>query len=296
MEIRPAVPEDAELLAELRRVTFPFAVMSAESTRHLITVHSPAERHLALVATVDGQPVGWGSTGINTWTSEKGQAGISIHVHPEHRRQGIGGALASRLHEHLGEIGAVRARTFASPVGVGFAKKLGYDGTRLMHYAGVDPRVLPEAPARPDGIELVTIDQLDPHQVYLADSAAALDEPSDSPSDTVDYEDWLKEVWDAPGLAKELSVAAMAGDEVAAFSAIETTGDRAWSMMTGSLAAYRGRGLAKLVKWEALRRCADAGIVGAFTSNDDENAPMLAINNWLGYQRVETQTGMLRML
>jgi GNAT superfamily N-acetyltransferase len=95
---------------------------------------------------------------------------------------------------------------------------------------------------------------------------------------------------------KSLSVAAVAGDEVACFTAIETEGDRAWSGMTGTIPAYRGKGLAKLVKSVALRRCAAAGITGAFTSNDDANGPMLAVNNWLGYRRVGTETGLLRNL
>ncbi|GAA1599733.1 GNAT family N-acetyltransferase [Kribbella sancticallisti] len=294
MDIRPAVPEDAEAVSALRRATFSYLVMSAATARYMIAVQPPAARVLALVAVADGEIVGWGSAGLNTWTSEAGQAGVTIYVHPEHRGQGIGGALAQRLHEHLGGIGAVRARTFATAEGVEFAKKFGYDGTRQMHYAGVDPRELPERPAQAEGIELVTMDQLDPRQAYAADAVASLDEPGDSPTDAVDYDDWLEEIWHAPGLDKALSVAAMAGDEVAAFAAIETDGDRAWSAMTGSIPAYRGRGLAKLAKWEALRRCADAGIVGAFTSNDDENGPMLAVNNWLGYRRVATQTGLLR--
>lgn len=296
MDIRPAVPDDAEALSALRRAAFSYSVMSAASARHLITVHAPAERFLGLVATVDDEVVGWGSAGLNTWTSDVGQAGLAVHVHPDQRRQGIGGALAERLHAHLDEAGAVRVRVFATPEGVSFAKKLGYDGTRQMHFAGADPRVLPEPPARPDGFEIVTMDQLDPRQVYTADAVASLDEPSDSPMDAVDYDVWVEELWNGPGLAKELSVAVMSGDEVAAFSAIERADDRAWSAMTGSIPAYRGRGLAKLAKWEALRRCAAAGITGAFTSNDDENGPMLAINNWLGYRRVETQTGLLRIL
>jgi len=66
--------------------------------------------------------------------------------------------------------------------------------------------------------------------------------------------------------------------------------------MTGTIPAHRGRGLAKLVKSVALRRAAQAGVSGAFTSNDDENGPMLAVNNWLGYRRVQTQFGLLPSL
>ncbi|MDX6249755.1 MAG: hypothetical protein QOF10_3115 [Kribbellaceae bacterium] len=296
MEIRPAVPDDAEAVAAVRRETFLYKVLSPAAARYMISVHAPGERFLGLVAEDDGKVVGWGSAGLNVWTSDQGQAGISVYVHPEHRRQGIGGALSDRLHQRLQEIGAVRVRTFVQPEGLAFAKRRGYDGSRLMHYSGLDPRVLPDQPATPEGIELVTLDQLEPRQLYVADSVASLDEPSDSPLDAMDYDEWLQKIWNAPGPDRSLGVAGMAGDEVACFTAIETDGDRAWSGMTGTIPAYRGRGLAKLVKSVALRRCAEAGITGAFTSNDDENGPMLAVNNWLGYRRVQTETGLLRTL
>jgi GNAT superfamily N-acetyltransferase len=296
MNIRPAAPDDAEAVAAVRRETFPYLVMSAALARHMISLDAPRERVLRLVAESGGEVVGWGSAGLNVWTSEAGQGNLSIYVHPEHRQQGIGSALAASLHDHLQEIEAVRVRTFAEPVGLEFAKRRGYDGTRQMHYSGVDPRVLPDQPPTPDGIELVRIDELDPRQAYTADAIATLDEPSDSPADSIEYDDWVREVWDSPALDKSLSVAAMAGDEVACFTAIETDGDRAWSGMTGTIPAHRRRGLAKLVKSVALRRAAEAGVTGAFTSNDDENGPMLAVNNWLGYRRVQTQVGLLRSL
>ena len=47
-------------------------------------------------------------------------------------------------------------------------------------------------------------------------------------------------------------------------------------------------GLAKLVKSAALHRAADAGVQGAYTANYDGNTPMLAVNAWLGYDRVAT--------
>ncbi len=294
--IRPAVGDDADGVAAVRRAVFAYKVMSPAATRHMITVSAPAERFLALVAESDGEVVAWGSAALNIWTSEPGQSHVSIYVHPDQRKQGIGSALADRLHQHLSEVGAVRSRTFVHPDGLEFARNRGYDGTRQMHFSGVDPRVLPDQPPTPDGIELVTMDQLDPRQAYAADSVASLDEPGDSPLDSIEYDRWLEEIWNGPALDKSLSIAAVAGDEVACFTAVETDGDRAWSGMTGTIPSYRGRGLAKLVKSVALRRCAGAGITAAYTSNDDENGPMLAINNWLGYRRVQTEMALLRPL
>lgn len=294
--IRSAVADDADGVTAVRRAVYSYKVMSAAATRHMITVQAPGERFLPLVAESGGEVVAWGSAGLNVWTSEPGQSYLSIYVHPDHRKRGIATALADRLHQHLTEVGAIRVRTFVQPDGLEFARNLGYDGTRQLHFSGVDLRSLPDQPETPDGIELVTLDQVDPHQAYAADAIATLDEPSDSPLDSMGYDHWFVEVWQGPALDKSLSVAAMVGDEVVAFTAVETDADRAWSGMTGTIPAYRGRGLAKLVKSVALRRAAAAGITTAYTSNDDENGPMLAVNNWLGYRRVQTEMGLLRTL
>ncbi|HWD79017.1 MAG TPA: GNAT family N-acetyltransferase [Kribbella sp.] len=295
--VRQAVGDDAEAVAAVRRAVYPYKAMSAAAVRHMITVQSPSERFLPLVALSGGEIVAWGSAGLNVWTSEPGQSEISIYVHPEHRRHGIGGALAERLHQHLTEVGAVRVRTFVHPDGLEFARNLGYDGTRQMHFSGLDlTGELPAQPPTPDGIELVSFEDLDPRTVYTADTIASLDEPSDSPLDAVEYDLWLEEIWNGPALDKALSVGATAGDELVAFTVVETATDRMWSGMTGTIPGYRGRGLAKLVKSVALRRAAAAGITSAYTSNDDENGPMLAVNNWLGYRRVQTELGLLRSL
>lgn len=294
--VRQAVGDDAEAVSAVRRVVYPYKAMSPAATRHMITVQSPGERFLPLVAERDGEVVAWGSAGLNVWTSEPGQAEVSIYVHPEHRKQGIGSELAARLHQHLTEVGAVRVRSFVHPDGLEFARNLGYDGTRQMHFAGVELSSLPDQPPTPDGIELVTFDSVDPRAVYTADTIVSLDEPSDSPLDAVEYDPWFAEVWSSPSMDKSLSVAAMAGDVMAAFTVVETDADRMWSGMTGTVPAYRGKGLAKLVKSVALRKAKAAGITSAFTSNDDANGPMLAVNNWLGYRRVQTELGLLRTL
>jgi GNAT superfamily N-acetyltransferase len=296
MNIRSAEPGDAEAVAALRRTVFPYLAMAPAQVRHFLTVKSPEERFEAYVAEAAGEVVGWAAAGLNTWTSQEGSSYLDVYVHPDHRQLGIGSALADAAHDHLRRIGAGQVRTFAAPDGVEFARRRGYDGTRQMHYSGLDPRVLPDQPPTPVDIKLVRLNELTPRQVFVADSIASLDEPSDSPLDSIDYDEWVRDTWESPALDLDLSVAAMVGDEVACFTVVETDGDRAWSGMTGTIPAHRGRGLAKLAKSVALRRAADAGVTGAFTSNDDENHPMLAVNEWLGYRRVATHTGMLREL
>ena len=73
------------------------------------------------------------------------------------------------------------------------------------------------------------------------------------------YESWQYDVWDNLGLDKAASTAAEVGGEVVAFSLVKRDGDRMWSDYTGSVPAYRGRGLARLAKTAALHRAAADG-------------------------------------
>jgi GNAT superfamily N-acetyltransferase len=64
---------------------------------------------------------------------------------------------------------------------------------------------------------------------------------------------------------------------------------RTFSAYTGTLRAYRGRGLARLAKLGVMRRLAELGVTLALTENDETNAPMLAINQRLGYRPMESR-------
>jgi RimJ/RimL family protein N-acetyltransferase len=133
---------------------------------------------------------------------------------------------------------------------------------------------------------VVPLATVEPRLVYDVDIAASQDEPGDMPIQPVAFDEWLEDIWRSPSLDLDLSVGVLDAATCVAFTAVETDADRAWSGMTGTLPAYRGRGLAKVAKSVALRRAADAGITTAYTSNDEANAAMLAINTWLGYTRV----------
>jgi len=110
-----------------------------------------------------------------------------------------------------------------------------------MHYAGLDPRVLPKHLSSPNGIEPVPMNDLNPHQVYVGYSITTLDVPGESTFDAIGYDVWLRDVWQSSAFASGLSVAALAGDEVAALTMAAVDVDRLWTDMRG-VPAHRGPG------------------------------------------------------
>ncbi|MEU5913561.1 GNAT family N-acetyltransferase [Micromonospora sp. NPDC047527] len=290
MRIRVARPDDAPAVVALRATVYPYLVRGVESTRKMIADPPPTPGWTALVAEVDDRVVGWVSAEPNGRTSTANFGDINLlHVHPEHRRRGIGNALLAAATDHLRPLGVRRVRAMAQPDALPFARQHGFEPSRGMRYSALDLDPVPSFPDPPPGVRLRPVAELDPHVLYAADVVSALDEPGDVPVDAISYQIWQNDVWDNLGLDRTASTAAEVDGEVAAFSLVKRDGDRMWSDYTGSVPAYRGRGLARLAKTAALHRAAAAGVRVAYTSNDEANAPMLAINALLGYRPVAAE-------
>jgi RimJ/RimL family protein N-acetyltransferase len=58
-----------------------------------------------------------------------------------------------------------------------------------------------------------------------------------------------------------------------------------WTGFTCTDADHRGRGVARAVKLQSLAQAVELGVPVVRTDNDAENAPMLHINESLGYVR-----------
>ncbi|WP_405116018.1 GNAT family N-acetyltransferase [Micromonospora sp. NBC_01405] len=297
MTIRVARPDDAADVVALRALVFPYLVRSVASTRKMITEPSPGEDWTAFVAEVEGAVVGWVSAYRDGQTSEVGSGDVSLlHVHPGHRGRGIGSGLLAAALDHLTPLGIRRVHGWALADGLPFARRHGFTAGREMRYSAVELRSAPPPPAAPPHVRLSPLSGLDPYQVYLANRAAAVDEPGDVPRDAMSYESFRYEVWDNLGLDRDSSTAVVADGVVVAFSLVKRDGDRMWSDYTATVPEHRGRGLARLAKTTALHRAAASGVRVAYTSNDAANAPMLAINEALGYRPVATQWSCLREL
>lgn len=80
---------------------------------------------------------------------------------------------------------------------------------------------------------------------------------------------------------------AVARDEPVAMSYLRFPPVRGvvWTGYTCSHPDHRGRGIARAVKLQSLAQAVALGVPAVWTDNDSENAPMLHINEKLGYRR-----------
>ncbi|MEV4810673.1 GNAT family N-acetyltransferase [Micromonospora avicenniae] len=296
-QIRHATADDAPAVVALRALVHPYLVRGEASTRKMISEPPPGEDWAAFVAEVDDRVVGWVSAFRNIRTSEPDFGELSLlHTHPEQRRRGVGTALLDAALGHLRPLGVRRVRTWAQPEALPFARRHGFTPSRELRYSALELRPAPPMPPEPPGVRWRALADLDPRLVYAAEVATAADEPGDVSSDAITYEYWRWDVWENLGLDRTASTAAESGGEVVAFSLVKRDGDRMWSDYTATLPSHRGRGLARLTKQAALHRAAAGGVRVAYTSNDEANAPMLAVNARLGYRPVAAQWSCLREL
>lgn len=129
-----------------------------------------------------------------------------------------------------------------------------------------------------------------PRELHAVYAGALVDVPGAFVADDVRYEDWTRECLADPDVSRAGSVVVLADNQPVALSFLMTDGaGRAATDMTGTLPAYRRRGLARLAKLGTVRWAAANGIETMLTGNDD-NAGMLALNRSLGYRPLAERT------
>ncbi len=294
--LRPAHPSDAPAVVALRTLVFPFLVRSVGDVRQQIATPPPGLHWAGFVAEVAGTLVGWVSASRNTYTAEAVGEISLLHVHPGHRRRGIGAALLARALAHLAPLDLVRLRGRALPEALPFARRHGFTPSRPERFSARELCGLPPLATTPAGVRLRSLAEVDPRLVHRVEALASVDEPGDVVGGAIGYAEWRADTWDNVGLDRAASTGAEVDGELVAISLLTRDGTRVWSDYTGTVPAYRGRGLAGLTKLAALHRAAADGATLAYTGNDAANAPMLAINDRLGYRPVATQWSCVREL
>ncbi|MFE9936740.1 GNAT family N-acetyltransferase [Streptomyces hirsutus] len=301
--LRSDARTDLEGFARVRHEALPFILLTPDSLAHDLTRMHPDAHYRPLVALADGEVIGTAQVHLHHESSESGQGNVNVYVHPEHTRRGAGTLLVRAAEEHLAAHGATRlfAWVLDEPGNRAFAERHAYRASRAAHFLRLDlvNGTLPPLQDPPPGVELRTGSDFadDPRPLFALDAETTADEPSDGETELTDYEAWLEESWRHPLFSPELTSVAVVAGRPAAFSAARTDdGTRYGTVMTGTARAHRGRGLAKLAKNDSLHRARAAGYAEAFTGNDTGNEPMIAINEWFGYEVCATEVRYVREL
>ncbi|MBS6029343.1 MAG: GNAT family N-acetyltransferase [Kocuria rhizophila] len=132
---------------------------------------------VTLVATDDGVPVAAGVCYSSVWHPQR--LWLSVEVAPDHRREGIGRELVSRLRAAAAaggvDVSALRTRVAPESTGEGFARSLGFTGAMRSRVVRVDAGALPlpTLDSTPEGAATESVEDLATGSVELTRAVEA---------------------------------------------------------------------------------------------------------------------------
>ncbi len=266
---------------------WPDRIVTTEGMRHSLENVPARAEHVMLAWDEGGEIVGWVTAAREWWVAEPNRGTLVVAVDPSRRGEGIGAALAAAGDEHLTAIGVTttRAGSVDEPGARALAARLGFREIASAATSALDPRTVTPEPV-PDDVRIVPFADLDdPRPLYELDLEVSNDIPNEE-FDGVSFEEWRDEFWRSPLIDQDASLVAFVGDDLAALTMIriDEPSGRAQNNVTGTRRAFRGRGLARLLKSHSLHLAGQRGATIAITDNDETNAPMLSVNTRLGYR------------
>ena len=291
-------PDDTAGLAEyirIRSTVTPENPESADQVRWEDTAY-PGEATRFLVE-LGGRAVGAASTG-RIWMNRPDypRYWLGLWVMPDARRQGIGGELyraASEVARAAGKTGLQTEVSEAHADGVSFLLHRGFTVTGRAKMVRLDLRAVEPGPINPPaGVRLTTLAERPDlvAGVHAVAMAAFPDIPtSDEPLEAGTLEAFIKRDVDRTGVPRDGFMVALdeaSGEAVGYASLVFVPGSTtiAYHDMTAVRPADRGRGIAAALKRATIAWAVEHRLEWLETGNDEENAPMRAINRTLGYQ------------
>lgn len=300
--IREPNPADDEQVVTLYHLTSrEYPKSSAEEYRGRLESIPAGVPFVHFAAEQDGAVVGYADLLQQFWTDTAGAFHASVVVHPDRWRQGIGGALYRHLADAMPVQGAERVYAEIGedrPQSLAFAAQRGFKETGIVARmsrltvpeASLDGYVQLRGKLEGEGIRVATVAELgrDNDQLLREVHAVGIKYSEDIPSSeafTMGYDQWREFLETFPGMSMDAIFVAMAGSTVIGTANLQREGaDSAYNSGTGILREYRGRGVARLLKYRQIEWARDHGIQSLYTGNDINNPRMFDINVRLGYQ------------
>ena len=306
--------EDAELLAELMTRANPDEPEDPVVQLHALFNPTPGYARERFVLEIEGQSVGVARHGHPLKATPDSYAGSRVALVPEAR------SVAALVHAYgflETRVRAAGVRTLTTHVleddddqrlaleQCGWTKDRVSKVWELDLVAGRE-RILAmaaetrEAAARLGIRCLPLAAETDPQRyekIHDMGERAAQDIPTTLPIPRGELAEFMAQLA-SPDLSEDRFWIAKDGDRYAGLSHLRYPPVRGnvWTGYTATAPEYRGRGIAKAVKMETLVQAIELGITRVRTDNDSENAPMLHINEQLGYTSLPALASYLKRL
>jgi len=155
---------------------------------------------------------------------------------------------------------------------------------------------------REQGVHMLVLsedtDPLKLQKLYDVTAESEQDIPTTAPFRKLSFEDWKHHWFENPGIRQDRFWIAREGDDIIGMSVLEFHSVRnvPWTAFTGTARRVRGRGVARALKYETLAQAIALGFIAVRTQNDGANAPILHLNEEMGYQLIAPMLELHRRL
>ncbi|OLC57679.1 MAG: hypothetical protein AUH85_02595 [Chloroflexi bacterium 13_1_40CM_4_68_4] len=306
MSLRPATLDDAELDARLDTALYPDEPKDPAMTRHWWSTDDPAWTTERWVVRARDRDIGTAYMHHAPWEKMPERfARVGAHVFPDLRTVERLGALTELMEDRARRDGASVFVTGAREDD-GFRQRFldsrGYREERRMKSWELDLSTHREQlremlehsrqRMRDQNILVRTLEQEhDPQKLeklFRMTLEAESDVPTTVPHVDYPFEIFRKWIEESPGLRPDRIWIAREGDDLVGISMLAYPPNigNVWTDWTGTARRIRGKGVARALKLETVAQAISLGVMRVRTSNDGENAPILHLNEEMGYERI----------
>jgi GNAT superfamily N-acetyltransferase len=305
LTFRPATLDDAAFASDVATATRPDDPEDPASWRHWWSTDDPAWTNERFIVLRGATPIGYARHNHAPWDKMPKRYGrIGFDLLPAERTDSQVATVFDVIEERAWQSGTGIFASYAREDDDWLARWLGSRGYReerrskaweldLVARRGAleEMAAASRANMRAAGITIRTIDEdVDPdklHKIHEMSEEAASDVPTTIPHVRQPFEVFAR--WfDAPTVRLDRMWIARDGDDIVGISVLSypPTRGNVWTDWTGTARKVRGRGVARALKLETVMQAIALGVKRVRTENDGENAPILHLNERMGYARI----------